>query len=50
MEEVKQVSNPHVRKDKAVYLSDMECSYLPKEGPSPTVEGWHYTLKRSKPE
>ena len=41
-------SNPHVRKkDTVVYLSDAECSYPPKEGPLPPVEGWHHTLKRS---
>ena len=48
---VKWVSNPHVRKkDKVICLSDTECSYPPKEGPSPPVEGWHHTLERSKPE
>ena len=46
--EVKWVSNPHVRKkDKVVCLSDAECFYPPKEGPSPPVEGWHHTLERS---
>ena len=48
---VKWVSNHHVRKkDKVVCLSDTECSYPHKEGPSPPVEGWHHTLKRTKPE
>ena len=48
---VKQVSNPHVRvKDEVVCLSDAECSYPPKEGHSLTVEEWHLTLKRTKPE
>ena len=28
----------------SVYLSDMECSHSPKEGPSRPVEGWLYTL------
>ena len=37
---VKWVSNPCVRKnDNVVYLSDAECSYPPKEGPSPPVGG-----------
>ena len=37
---VKWVSNSHVRKNnKVVYLPDVECSYPPKEGPSPPVEG-----------
>ena len=37
---VKWVSNPHIRKnDKVVYLPDVECSYPPKEGPLPPVEG-----------
>ena len=40
MGQVKWVSNPHVGKnDKIVCLSDMECSYPHKEGPSPPVEG-----------
>ena len=48
---VKWVSNPHVRKrDKVVCCSDAECSYPPTEGPLLPVEGWHHTLKRSKPE
>ena len=48
---VKWEINPHVReKDKVVCLSDRECSYPPEEGPSLPVEGWHHTLKRSKPE
>ena len=39
-------SNPCVRKnDTIVYLSDAECSYPPKEGPSPPVEGWLHTLQ-----
>ena len=42
---VKQVSNPHVRKnDNVVYLSDTECSCPPKKGPPPPVEGWLHTL------
>ena len=45
---VKWVSNPPVRKkENVVYLSDVECSYPPKEGPLPPVEGWHHALKRS---
>ena len=49
--EVKWVSNPHVRKkDKVVCLSDMECSYPHKEGLLLPVDGWHHTLKRTKPE
>ena len=28
-----------------VYLSDVECSYPPKEGPLPPVEGWLHTLQ-----
>ena len=48
---MKWVSNPHVRvKDEVVCLSDMECSYSPKEGHSQTVEEQHCTLKRTKPE
>ena len=48
---VKWEINLHVRdKDKVVCLSDAKCSYPPKEGPSLTVEGWHHTLERSKPE
>ena len=48
---VKQVRNPHVRaKDEVVYLSDVECSYPPKEVPTPVVEEWHHTLQRTKPE
>ena len=43
---VKWVSNPHVRNDNVVYLSDTEYSYPPKEGPLPPVEGLHHTLKR----
>ena len=46
---VKWVSNPHVRvKDKVVCFSDAECSYLPKEGHSLTVEEWHNTLKENQ--
>ena len=45
---VKWVSNPHVRnKDKVVYMSDVEGSYPPKEGPLLPVEGWHHNLKRN---
>ena len=45
---VKWLSNPHVRwKDNIIDLSDVECSYLPKKGPSPPVEGWQHTLERS---
>ena len=45
---VKWVSNPCAReKDKVICLLDMECSYPPKKGSSPPVEGWHHTLKRS---
>ena len=45
---VKQVSNPHVRKnDNVVYLSDVECSYPPKEGSLLPVEGWLHTLQWS---
>ena len=48
---LKWVSNPHVRKkDEVVCLSDAECSYPHKEGPSPPVEGWHHTLEITKPE
>ena len=48
---VKQISNPHVRKkDEVVCLSDAECSYPHKEGPSLPVEGWHITLETTKPE
>ena len=37
---VKQVINSCVRKyDNVVYLPDAECSYPPKEGPSPPVGG-----------
>ena len=47
---VKWVSNPCVRvKDKVVYHSDGECSYLPS-GSYPIVEEWHCTLGRTKPE
>ena len=43
---VKWVSNPCIRKnDNVVYLSDAECSYPPKEGPSLPVEGWLHTLQ-----
>ena len=49
--EVKWVSNPCVRKkDQVVCLSDAECSYPHKEGPSLPVEGWLHTLKRTRPE
>ena len=42
---VKQVSIPLSRgMTISVYLSDVECSYPPKEGPSPCVEGWLHTL------
>ena len=42
---VKWLSNPHVRKNNnVVYLSGGECSYPPKEGSSPPVEGWLHTL------
>ena len=45
---VKWVSNPHVRvKDKAVCLSDAECSYLPR-GTYLIVEEKHCTLGRTK--
>ena len=48
---VKWVSNPHVRvKDEIVCLSDVECSYPPKEVPTPIVEEWHHTLQKTKPE
>ena len=48
---VKWVSNLHVRKkDGVVCLSDAECSYAHKEGPLLPVEGWHITLKATKPE
>ena len=48
---VKQVSNPCVGvKDKVVCLSDVECSYPPKEVPKPIVEEWHHTLQKTKPE
>ena len=48
--EVKWASNPCVRvKDKAVCLSDTECSYLPR-GTYPIVEEWHCTLGRTKPD
>ena len=51
MGEVKWVSNPCVRVvDEVVYLSDAECSYPPKEVPTPVVEEWHHTLQRTKPE
>ena len=50
MEVVKWVSKPHVGKYNVVHLSDAECSYPPEEGPSLPVEGWHHTLKGSKPE
>ena len=44
---VKQVSNPHVKGTKTtpVYLSDMEYSHLPLEGPLPLVEGWLHILQ-----
>ena len=43
---VKWVSNPCIRKnDNVVYLPDAECSYPPKKGPLPPVEGWLYTLQ-----
>ena len=36
---VKWVSSPHVGvKEKVVCLSDTECSYQPKEVPTPIVE------------
>ena len=42
---VKWVSNPMSgRMTMFVYLSDAECSYSPKEGPLPPVEGWLHTL------
>ena len=48
---VKWVSNPQVRViDKVVCLSDVECSYPPKEVPTLIVEEWHLTLQRTKPE
>ena len=48
---MKWVSNPHVRvKDKVVCLSNVECSYPPKEVPTPIVEEWHCNLQRTKPE
>ena len=48
---VKWVSNPHVGvKGEVVCLSDMECSYPPKEGHSLTVGEQHCTLNRTKPE
>ena len=48
---VKWVGNPCVGvKDEVVYLSDVECSYPPKEVPTPVVEEWHHTLQRTKPE
>ena len=48
---VKQVSNPCVRvKDEVVCLSDVECSYPPKEVPTLIVEEWHHTLQRTYPE
>ena len=48
---VKWVINPHVRvKDEVVCLSDVECSYPPKEVPTPIVEEWHCTRQRTKPE
>ena len=48
---VKWVSNPNVRvKDKVVCLSDVECSYPPKEVPTSIVEEWYCTLQRTKPE
>ena len=51
MGEVKWVSNPHVgKKDDVFCHSDVECSYPHKEGPSPPVEGWHHTLKTTKPD
>ena len=44
-EGVKWVSNPMSRgMTMPVYLSDAEYSHPPKEGPSPPVEGWLYTL------
>ena len=51
MEVVKWVSNPCVRaKDEVVCLSDVECSYPPREVPTLNVEEWHHTLQRTKPE
>ena len=48
---VKWVSNSCVRKKvEVVCLSDVECSYPQKEGPSLPVEGWHITLETTKPE
>ena len=48
---MKWVSNPCVGvKDKVVYLSDVECSYPPKEVPTLVVKEWHHTLQRTKPE
>ena len=47
---VKWVSNPHVGvKDEIVCLSDVECSYPPKEVPPLIVEEWHHSLKRTEP-
>ena len=31
----------------SVYLSDVECSHPPKEGPSMPVEGWLHTSVRN---
>ena len=45
----KWVSKPHVRvKDKVVCLSDVECSYPPRDTYT-NVEEWHCTLQRTKP-
>ena len=30
--------------EEPVHLSDIEYSYPPEEEPSPSVEGWPYTL------
>ena len=50
MGEVKWVGNPCVRvKDEILCLSDVECSYQPKEVPTLIVEEWHHTLQRTKP-
>ena len=47
----KWVSNPHGRvKNKIVCLFDVECSYPPKEVPTPIVEEWQHTLQKTKPE
>ena len=48
---VKWVSNPCVGvKDKIGCPSDTECSYPPKEVPTPIVEERHHTLQKTKPE